>query len=672
MFSTYSDFAPVIILLTLILSLIIGRGITRDSLKGIAGIFAALGFLFGLFMTFMNLIYTSKDLFLLSPVIALSCVLYLRYRSRIEIRPNNSLLQISNRNKKILSIIWCILICAAMLTYYLSEIYTRHPFFFVFIAGAVAILAIQIVTSNPKKYSAPIYITKILILSLILRYSSYFVSPYPIGSDPWVHQEYILYFLDLGRVAVPPDFINYYINYPMAHLYAASTVLLGSISTHDAMFLLGVVLTLSTIVTFLIVRMLTGNVQLALISMLLLNFTDAHIQWSIQIIAMSFAIALYAFIIFFALKMLSKPEEKKVFFILLLIFLSIIVWTHTISAFVALVSLCALIAGQILYDILYNKNNFSFKLRDVQILLIPLIFLLIIIICHWMDPSYSFFNKTFETLLKSLSIEVKFLGAVSLSNITDRWENLMQPIGFCIYVCLGIIGTIYCLSDKERARKYFPIIFLVLVLFFVRYAFPIMGMRNIIPDRWPSFAFTVFALFIGIGIFCCINLMKKKNTILCAVAIFFFIGSFMMITNPSTNQDSPIYGEEVFLKQIWTESEISMYTQINEIYDGKISADEHTQSRPFGIYLKNKKTSPYRILPNGEMDLEFLSSRLVIWNKDSLNRPVHVQNSHYVTKVLLGDQFWNFLNNNYSCISDAHTTRGYLPSIQNIQSHINK
>jgi len=97
---------------------------------------------------------------------------------------------------------------------------------------------------------------------------------------------------------VPPDFLFYYVNYPIAHLHAACTSLLAALSPHDAMFLLGTILTLSTLTTFLIVRMLTGNAQLALISMLLLNFIDVQIQWSVQVIAMSFGLAIYAFIIY--------------------------------------------------------------------------------------------------------------------------------------------------------------------------------------------------------------------------------------------------------------------------------------------------------------------------------------------------------------------------------------
>lgn len=662
MFSTYSDLAPIVILLTLVLSFVIGRNITRESLKGIDGIFAVLGFLFGLFMTLMNLVYTSNALFLLSPVIAISCLLYLRYHNEFKEGPHSSLLEISHRNNTILSIVWWSLICAALITYYLSEIYTRHPLFFILISGAVAVLGVQIITSRGLNASnILIFIVKILLLSLILRYSAYFVSPYPIGSDPWAHREYIRYFLELGRVAVPPDFSVYYVNYPIAHLHAACTSLLASISPHDAMFLWGVILTLSTIVTFLIVRMLTGNVQLALVSMLLLNFVDAQIQWSIQVLAMSFAIAIYAFIIFFALKIYLKPKDRIKYLPFMLVFLGIIVWTHTISAFITLVSLFALVVGYILYEILYNRNILSFQSQTARLLILPLIFLAVIIVYHWMDPAYPFFDITFGGLLRSLSMEAEFLGATTLSNVHGRWEELLQPAGFCLYTFFGIIGTLYCLSRKEQAKKYGPLVVLALVLFFIRYAFPIFGMRNIIPDRWPAFAFVCFALFVGFGIYCALSLLKTKRAIFSFVIIFFFIGSFFMITDEATNQDSPLYGEEVFIKLIWTESEMRMYTHINETYDGTIIADAQTTSRPLKTYLKNQRSVSYRILSDGTMDTYSLSSGLVLWRKDSLSRPMVVRDDRYVTNMLLGNQFWGYLNNNYCCISDTHTARSYLP-----------
>ena len=659
--TSYSDLALVVLLLTLALSFMVGRNIERESLKGIDGIFALLGFFFGLFMTSLNLVYTSNALFLLSPVIAISCLLYLRYRNEFTENPHKTLLEISHRNRKILSIIWWLLVSGALIVYYISETYTRHPLFFILISGAVAVLGVQIIAFRDlNKTKTLIIIGKILLLSLILRASAYFISPYPVGSDPWAHREYIVYFLESGRITVPSDFLYYYVNYPVAHLHSACTSLLTTISPHDAMFLWGAILTFSTLVTFLIVRMLTGNTQLALISMLLLNFVDVHIQWSIQNIAMSFGIAIFAFIIFFVLRIYTNTENKIIYVSFMLIFLGLIVWTHTISAFITLVSLFALIMGHMLYEFLYNRNIRSFRSQTVRNLMGPLVILAVIITYHWIDPSYPFLNKVFSGLLNSLSQEAGFLGATTLSNVHGRWEELLQPVGFCLYAFFGIIGTLYCTSHKEQAKKYFPLISLVLVLFFVRYAFPIFGMRNIIPDRWPAFAFVCFALFVGFGVFCALGLLKTKRIVFYAVAMLLFIGSFFMITDGATNQDSPLYGEEVFLKMIWTESEMNMYAHINETYDGTIIADEQTAGRPFETYLKTDSAKKYTITRDGQINKDALSQGLVVWRKSSLNRPTSCRDARYVTNLLLGDEFYHYLDNNYSCIFDVCEGRSFL------------
>lgn len=45
-------------------------------------------------------------------------------------------------------------------------------------------------TSNKSKVYVYQLISKILLLSLVLRLSAYFISPYPIGSDPWAHANF--------------------------------------------------------------------------------------------------------------------------------------------------------------------------------------------------------------------------------------------------------------------------------------------------------------------------------------------------------------------------------------------------------------------------------------------------------------------------------------------------
>jgi hypothetical protein len=281
-----------------------------------------------------------------------------------------------------------------------------------------------------------------------------------------------------------------------------------------------------------------------------------------------------------------KPEDKIKYFPFMLVFLGIIVWTHTISAFITLVSLFALVAGYILYEILYNRNILAFKSQNVQLLVVPLIFLAVIITYHWMDPLYPFFDQVLGGLLKSLSMEAEFLGATTVSNVHGRWEELLQPVGFCLYAFLGSSGLciVYLIRSRQRSISINCSGVGSYSLFATHFLFWDEKYHS---RPMACICVCLFRVIYWLGIFCALSLLKTKKAILCAVAMFFFIGSTFMITGGATNQDSPLYGEEVFLKMIWTESEMNMYAHINETYDGR----SLLMCRPFHDHKRISKKS---------------------------------------------------------------------------------
>ncbi|MDI3541386.1 MAG: hypothetical protein PWQ62_300 [Candidatus Methanomethylophilaceae archaeon] len=490
--------------------------------------------------------------------------------------------------------------------------------------------------------------------------SAYFVSPYPIGSDAWAHKEYITYFIEYGSITVPSGFSVYHTAYPISHLFVVCTTLITSIPVHDAMFIWGVILAISTIAIFSLVKMLTGNVQVALMAMLLLNFFDAHIQWSVQTIATTFGIAIYSFIVFLMVK-IYLGKGSRVHGPLLLLFLGVIVWVHTIGAFIALVSFFAFLLGIFLYNMIYEHKVLATGLGRINYLILPFIFLLALVLYHWTDPVYPFLDRVLSGLLDSLSSSVTFLGGVTLNR--GQWAELFYPLGFCLYVFFGVVGALYCISHKERAKKYFPLVVVVFVLFLFRYGFPLLGLRNIIPGRWHVFAFVCLAMFVAIGLFHIISKMsvKTKRGAVFAATVLLLIGPFFMITDAAANHDSPLYGENVSLNMTWKESEMSMHTHINETYSGPIFADVHTAGRPFATYLKNNNANTFKLSSDGSIDTDAFSGGLVVWREDSITRPVHARYGEKVVTTLPGSQFLFYLNMNYNCVSATDSAKYYLP-----------
>lgn len=651
----FEKIAPIVILLTLIISALVAVKIKKSSLFTIDGAFALFGTFLGLLISFMNLIYSNNYLISIGPLLIIASVLYLRFRNELLADNIDLNLNFSNSTLKIIQIIYWICILIISVSYFQAEPYERPLIFFAGISVAVASLTLEILSHLYEK-EVQVYrlIFKILILSLILRFSAYFVSPYPVGSDPWRHAD-LIKSISIYGTSYLPTLNSYYSYYPMMHIYASILSLLGNLSTRDAMLLIGAILPISSIFVYILVKKITNSVQLGLFSMLLLNFSDFHIEWSIELIAMSFGIAIYTILIYF---LIERKEKTSIFFkTFTILFIFIITWTHTVSTFIFIVSIISLFAGSYIYEYIYLIKHDPIKLT-VNITLC--ILSIIILVYHWLDPEYPFFELIINELINSLSTEAEFLGRSTISNVGDSWSSILNILGFLILIFFGILGSLYSLSKEYQDKTKISLIFMLVVLFSIFFIFPVMGMRNIMPFRWPAFIYITFVLFSGIGIFKIVNVINSRlhKTIFLSLIIVVF--SFSMITNSVTNMDSPIYGSNLNQKVIWTESEIEMCKHITNYYDGVIVTDTQTCVNVFRTYLNRDKVAEYPATLQGELDWEYLENRIIIWRKVSLERPVQAQYLSESPDILLGPEFKYKLDNTYCSIYDNREAELYL------------
>lgn len=650
--------APFVITATLIVCTLIAIKIKKEDILTIDGIFSVVGFGLGLLITSMNLIYSNNYLISLGPLLAIACLLYLRLRAKILERGADFNLNLNPNTLKAINIMYWVCISVALLSYHQATPYHRPPIFFICISLGVALLGLEILSSKFKdNFSIFSMMFKILLISLIIRASAYFISPYPIGSDPWGHADLIKSFLHFHNLTVTPEWPQnqynfYYTQYPLAHLYVCTANLIGNISVKESMFVVGVVLALSTIFVYLIVKEITNNINLALLSMLLLSFADFHIQWSIEIIAMSFGIVIYTILIYLILK--TRGKHQLLYTCLSIPFLFVIVWTHTVSAFIAMISVISLYLGAFVYKSIYREHNYKELLVSLTFCMI----LAVMMILHWMDPNYPFIESITRGLVNSLVKEAEFLGRLP-SILQQQWESLLNILGFLIYIFFGIIGSLYCLSRKYADKTKVALVFMLIVLYFMFFAFPVMGMRNVMPYRWPAFIYVSFVLFVGIGLTGFLSLLKSKKQVISFALIVLFSTSFLMITTFASDMDSPVYGKAIIQKVVWTESEMMLFGKMNDSYGGVIVTDLQTRNRPFQTYLKREKSACYASTIEGDVDWDYMNGKLVIWRKVSLTRPVQMAGYRHPA-MLLGTEFKNHLDNNFSCISDTREARAYL------------
>lgn len=654
---TYVESTPYIIVITIATCIYIGKDVKITDKYALDCLLAIAGVLFGIFMTIGNLLYTSGELFLLSPLIAITSVLYLRLREKIAIKEVILNRDLKPNTFKKINILFWILISSAIICNYFAVIYQRPLIFFIIISICIALTGFEIICTSIKSSNLILYIIiKILVITLILSSSSYFLSPYPIGSDPWAHAEYIKNYVHYGELAIKPGIITvdaYYLVYPIFHLFCTITVLILDNTIKNSMYVIGLILMLSSIFTYLLAREITKNVNIALFSMLLLSISSSHLQWSIQIIAMSYGIAIYAILMYIFLTKKGDP----IYNIFIILFLITLIWAHTISSFILLVSIAIFTLSLKLIDILKKGKSTTSYFNFVMLAIV-------ILTMQWTDVRYLFLQKILSGLIYSFFAETKFLGGTNLSNIVGTWSSLYKYCGNLSYIFFGIIGTLYFLSKRELQTRTVSLISMIVMLYAFRYAFPVFGMRNIVPDRWPAFILVSFTIFIAVGFCRCIYLISNKKKRIGTIVILLFSLSFMVITDPGSDPDSPVFGGSTSQRYMWTESEMELFQTVNSLYRGTIVADEQTSFRPLGTYLQRnfKYLKDYEINREGNINWDEMDECLIIWRKISLDRPITVtiNNTNSRTEMLLGTNFKENMDYRYGCIYDVGEAKAYI------------
>jgi len=648
----FRDIAPYVIAATFIICASIALRTKKNDIRSIDGLLSILGLALGCIITLINLKYSNNYVISLGPLLALTCVLYIRFRS--EIVNENSVLSHRAISIKIINLTYWLCIFIALMSYYQAATYYRPLIFFFAISLSSALLALNIIImqyfTNTKIL---IIMFKIFLISLILRASAYFITPFPIGSDPWIHAEYIKWFLQFNYVMVPQGFDLYYCNYPLAHLLACAAKLIENVGIKESMFIIGAVTAISTLFVYLVARDLYNNINLALLSMLLLSLADFHVEWSIEVIAMTFGIAIYSIIIYLILR--TRTKQDFIFKIFQMVFIIIIIWTHTISSFIALISILSLYIGSFFYTKIYKDfQRFPFVSGRLCMIFV------IILILHWMDPNYPFIDSITSGFIDSLTREAKFLGRESIV-AQEYWTSLFNIIGFLFYIFLGIIGCLYNLSRDYANRRKFSLIFMVAILFFIFFAFPTFGIRNIVPYRWPAFIYVGFVLFSSSGLMRIANIFANIYNKQLFIFSIMLISSFFMITCHFANPDSVLYGKEIAEKFYYKESEIALFQNVNNIYTGVIVSDVHSNVRYFGDHLNRDKRLSYPLSKNGDINWSIMNDKLVIWEKASIERPMLCSGEGGKGfDILLGNRFKKHLDENFNCIYNTEEARAYL------------
>lgn len=640
----------------------------RVSQRNIDVIAALIGMVAGIGVSGLNLIYSNEYLITMGPMLAIVCLGYLIFRRKLLGDSPEPADAGTTLTLAVNIIFWA---SFAGSVYSLStEILHRPLIYFLLTSLSAAMIALQILYYRGKG-TIWLVLFEILILSLSIRASAFWVFPTIPGADSWWHAEVVKDYVARGQIfqqLSTTGGVNHYYSMPVMHLNVAITQMVTGIGYKAAMFLgASLPLLLSTVFVFLIGRWLVND-RVGLLAMLLLSLSDYHIRWGAEnIIAMSFGITLFTMILYLLMVRGSQAEVfRRVLITMLMI---VLILTHTVSAFIMACFLLVAAIGSYIYKFLYRDRNqgersmLTFTLAELFI--VAMLFHAMYI--YMIREGMSFFDSMTGWFYRSIMEKAEFLVTRAPSAATE-WGQIgpiMNISGYLLLLLWGIIGCLLWLSWKHHSKTKVGLIAAIVVMIGLPLSFPVFGISNIEPTRWPAFYYVILSIPAAVSILTITNRIRYQALRGFVSASIIFGFSFLMITNSVSNADSPVYAAYLNERLVYTESEMAVAQWVISTYDGKIITDSRyggtVMYREGGkrVYLKGTKNLSREMLNEEE-----LNSGLVIWREALTERPAKVdirQGGEIIVKLtVLGEGFEQKLETSHNLIYSNNRSKAFL------------
>jgi len=608
---------------------------------------AAAGLFAGIVVSGINFIYSNAYTITVGPVLAAACLVYLLFHrqlfsARLEFKGNERLFFSA-------TIVFFLLLSISVYSLR-ADILHRPVAYFVLTAVAASMIAIQIACYRGKG-AVYLILLEILLLSLSLTASAYWVFPNLPGVDTWVHREYVRSFVDYGGIPSSNDISasigDYYLSFPMMHLNVAAAKLIGgAVDYKTAMFIgASLPLVLSSLFVFLICRRLVDT-RVGLLAMLLLSLSNYFLQRGFQPIPTSYGLALFGMIVYLLIR--NTGGTRACFTFLLLSTMVVLVMTHTVSAFILFIFMLSFLVGGYAYRLIYRRQAAS---ESTPVTPILVLLFGVIMLSYWMYSAYlggdPFFSKMVNELFRETSTEFGF-GEYELKTMTGAGQ-ILNISGFLVLLFSGACGCLW-LFRESPGRLTVSLVATVVTLLGMPLVLAVFGIEAIVPDRWFAFSFFLLAMVASIAILGATSHSSHRQLCITLLICIVFAVSFFMSTNKISNMDSPIYTPELNVRSEYSNAEMMMGRRAVEFSQGRITTDVDYGRSVIKVYLGRISDVYY------EMTNEEQTSRgIVLWREVMSERPVRVP-----LTTVLGDGYREGVDRSHHLVYCNNDSRAYL------------
>ena len=453
--------------------------------------------------------------------------------------------------------------------------------YFVLTIISVLLVSAEIFMLRSGTKNIILALSKILLISISLRWSVLYQFPSIIGNDVWYHALLIKIISQEGYIPPIERAFNYS-HYPIAHLIASITHILTALDLKNSIVLsIGLITIFGIVFIFLIGKKL-GGPKVGLIAALLMCICSQHIMWSAgNIIAMSLGLTILPLIIFLLFKMDDRLNSIKVIG-MVLILSALTILTHIIVTVILFTTFFLFYIATILYHSLYTTNKQIQTLKPVEITLVTVFF--VMWMGYWMYVSGSMVDigNAFDVVFKRELMTVS--SGLILGPGQPGWVLQLEKTEKYLYPFFFIIGALYWCNPK-KANLYRLLLSLCgAILLIIISTFTIGGIsETVIVRRWIVFMYILISTLSAMGIILISNYPKRKtNKIFVYLCIILLFTTFGIMSHYAIGGNEPAYyHKENPSRFAFMQSELNAANRLTGIYAGPLVSDGI-----YNIYLR--------------------------------------------------------------------------------------
>jgi hypothetical protein len=478
--------------------------------------------------------------------VLLPSLLYLVLRKKLGESKSNILDLKCEHSHELVSFIAFIFLFSLSLLLLRSAVYQRPLTYFITITLIATVIAYQIL--NVEKRYAWFVLIEILLVSVNIRASVYFLYSDIYGFDISYYVALINEIISIGHI--PSDYPGAYDSFFMMPLTVAAVKQIFGLNMKYAYFSIGVIEAVSPIFLFFICKHLF-NFKSGLMAALILALSNYYIGLGYWIIAMSLGLSIFSLILLLAILKVSKSEVLSRS--LLILFLLIIILTHTIATSVTFVVITSLAIGATVLPLLKARSRTTGSLLkgdNIKATFTIALLFLVSFITYWMNVFPKSGTSFFANIVHSVNCAFTSteLGEATLVTTVTEMPNyipiLLASLGYLILLILATMGILTSLSPVNVTNKKFAVAMSAFILMGVVYIPSAFNFTSILPGRWFPFMCILLSIFAPSGIFALMNLVRShvsKNMVgLVIISVFVFF----MITAPAANPDNGLYAND--------------------------------------------------------------------------------------------------------------------------------